>query len=264
MESLFQELKRIRESKQISLADIADITLINVRFLEAIEQGNISILPQTYVRAFIREYAVVIGLDPEEVLKRYTEATSAPAPAAGQQPSPTPAPRARPQTDQSGDETSSHVFRKGLARGAIVGVALAAGVIIVWNMRSDDSPKSVQETPFQNVIKENARRLPTPPPLELPVQQAAPSPTPVDSLTLSGTASDSVWVRVLVDEGQAHEYLFRPRARFTWRARDRFRLTLGNAGGIEFTLNQKKLGTLGPRGTVVRDVDLSRQTLTAR
>ena len=54
MNVFFQELKRAREAKRLSLADIADRTLINIRHLEAIERGDTSILPETYVRAFIR------------------------------------------------------------------------------------------------------------------------------------------------------------------------------------------------------------------
>jgi hypothetical protein len=47
-----------------------------------------------------------------------------------------------------------------------------------------------------------------------------------------------------------------------WKARDKFAVTLGNAGAMEFTLNKKKVGTLGKRGSVVRNVELNRKTLT--
>ena len=40
MNIFFQELKRAREEKRVSLADIADRTLINIRHLEAIERGT--------------------------------------------------------------------------------------------------------------------------------------------------------------------------------------------------------------------------------
>ena len=54
MKTFFAELRKAREGKKMSLADISDATLINAKYLEAIEQGNTSILPQAYVRAFIR------------------------------------------------------------------------------------------------------------------------------------------------------------------------------------------------------------------
>ena len=74
METFFKELKQARESKHISLSDISDATLINVHLLEEMERGNVGILPQTYVRAFLREYAAVVGLDPDAVLRNF-EAT---------------------------------------------------------------------------------------------------------------------------------------------------------------------------------------------
>ena len=53
-------LRDKRELKRISLSDISAFTRINQRFLEAIESGNFSVLPQTYVRAFLREYAEAV------------------------------------------------------------------------------------------------------------------------------------------------------------------------------------------------------------
>jgi len=63
MSTVFDLLREAREQRQMTLADVADATLINVDHLRAIEQGRIDILPEAYVRAFMREYATVIGLD---------------------------------------------------------------------------------------------------------------------------------------------------------------------------------------------------------
>jgi hypothetical protein len=69
---------------------------------------------------------------------------------------------------------------------------------------------------------------------------------------------------VVVDQGDPREYLLPPGARVSWRGRERFAITLGNAGAAEFTLNQKQLGALGKKGTVIRGVELNRQTLSSR
>jgi transcriptional regulator with XRE-family HTH domain len=71
MNSFFDDLRSAREASGISLAEIADATLINIKMLEALERGHVEVVPQPYIRAFIREYATVIGLDPAETLKRY-------------------------------------------------------------------------------------------------------------------------------------------------------------------------------------------------
>lgn len=46
-------------------------TKIRITILEQMEQGEFSMVPQPFIRAFLREYAGVIGVDPERVIQRY-------------------------------------------------------------------------------------------------------------------------------------------------------------------------------------------------
>lgn len=67
-------LKEARESKNLSLDDIQEITKIQKRYLVAIEQEEFKALPgRFYIRAFIREYAEAVDLDPELVLSEFKE-----------------------------------------------------------------------------------------------------------------------------------------------------------------------------------------------
>ncbi len=75
LEQFGKELQTARQEKNISLMDISIETRISVKFLEAIEQGQFHLLPQTYIRAFLREYASFIGIDSDEIMKRYVLAT---------------------------------------------------------------------------------------------------------------------------------------------------------------------------------------------
>jgi hypothetical protein len=59
------------------------------------------------------------------------------------------------------------------------------------------------------------------------------------------------------------DYLFRPGNRHQWKAHDRFTVTIGNAGGVQFHLNARDLGALGKRGAVLREVELTRESLTS-
>ena len=72
---------------------------------------------------------------------------------------------------------------------------------------------------------------------------------------------DSVWVQVVVDGQPPVDYLFPPNASKRWKAQERFALTLGNAGGIRFRLNSRDLGVLGKRGSVLRNIELTHETL---
>ncbi len=76
MKPLHGELKEIRLEKGISLEDIYRATKIRMHILEALEEGNFSILPLPYIRAFLREYAEVIGMDPEYVIEKFENKAS--------------------------------------------------------------------------------------------------------------------------------------------------------------------------------------------
>lgn len=255
MNIFFLELKRAREEKRVSLADIADRTLINIRHLEAIERGDTSILPETYVRAFIREYAAAIGLDGAETLRRFDETRRAGEETAR------PAERALPPPPAKRPTFSLEPSTFMTPRMATIGVTLviiAVAAVFAWNLFSPGTTAPVIEIPFQNVVKEqedqSATAHPAPP----------PSPHRTDSLTLFASVSDTVWMTITVDSLPPHEYIFHPGSKPSWRAGNRFLVTLGNAGAVSFALDKRQLGTLGRRGNVVRNVTLTRQTAEGR
>lgn len=66
------ELRGVRERLGWKLADLAARLKIRRPFLEAIEAGNLAALPApAYAAGFIRSYAEAMGLDPEEILRRF-------------------------------------------------------------------------------------------------------------------------------------------------------------------------------------------------
>ena len=66
-----EELKSTREAKNITLQQIANRTKIDLKFLQAIEECKFDILPEIYMRAFIKEYAQTIELDPNEIIAKF-------------------------------------------------------------------------------------------------------------------------------------------------------------------------------------------------
>ncbi|MBR9975146.1 MAG: DUF4115 domain-containing protein [Bacteroidetes bacterium] len=66
-------LRKTRESAGLSLQDMHDRTRISLKNLRLIESGDFPSIPQTYVRAFVREYARTIGLDEDDVIHQYNE-----------------------------------------------------------------------------------------------------------------------------------------------------------------------------------------------
>lgn len=72
MTELGNILREARESRGLSLDELQSITKIQKRYLLGIEEGNYSMMPgKFYVRAFIKQYAEAVGLDPEELFEQY-------------------------------------------------------------------------------------------------------------------------------------------------------------------------------------------------
>src|ERR671922_1093815 len=66
------KLRQARERRGISLRQIAASTKISAAALEALERNDISKLPGgIFSRAFVRSYAIEVGLDPEETVRDF-------------------------------------------------------------------------------------------------------------------------------------------------------------------------------------------------
>src|ERR1700730_8263543 len=65
-------LRDAPERRGVSLREIANATKISVSALEALERNDISRLPGgIFSRAFVRSYAVEVGLDPEATIQEF-------------------------------------------------------------------------------------------------------------------------------------------------------------------------------------------------
>jgi len=258
MEILGEQLRRAREARGLSIDQIEEITLINARHLEAIEQGAMNTLPRPYIRAFVREYAAVVGLDPVEVLKGFDEREAERTRQTATTTDTRPVEPAEPQ----GEPVTRRMLTSSTVRTVSVAAALVIGAIalVVLNERSP-SP-DVREIPFGTVIRENEQR-------SAPAQQTAqassdPLPATADSLTLSAVVTDTLWMQIAIDNAPFREYLARPGFRASWRARDRFLVTVGNSRAATWTLNGTQLAPFGTSRGVVRNIELNRKSLPGR
>lgn len=89
-------LTRAREARGLTLEDAERDTRISRRYLQALESGDLEIIPApVYARGFLRSYAQYLGLDPQEAMARYPREDEGFARPPGMQP-----PRVRGQAQQ--------------------------------------------------------------------------------------------------------------------------------------------------------------------
>ena len=67
----YLELKEKREIENLDINKISDETKINIKHLVAIESGDFNIIPNTYLRLFIKTYAQYLKLDYQQILNKY-------------------------------------------------------------------------------------------------------------------------------------------------------------------------------------------------
>ncbi len=66
------DLKRLREAIGINLQEVFEITRVSVSVLDAIEDGQCQGLPPIILRNFLKQYAKVLQVDSERIVKGYT------------------------------------------------------------------------------------------------------------------------------------------------------------------------------------------------
>ncbi len=258
--SFAKELKHQREAKQISLSQISATTRIHAKFLEAIESGKYSVLPEVYMRAFLRQYALTIGLNPEETLRRFDAIRQSQFSPRSFEPAPSPQPALVQQTDAHRSVAAKTNSRSLFQQNLIPIVLIAGALLLVLYLANVGSglkqAQEVTEVPFDHVVRESEAAV-------IKSQVSPPIPaTPVpssDSLRLEIMTADSLWLSMTIDDRISKEYIFPPHRRKIWKAKDRFVITMGNAGSATFRLNRKELGPLGKRGGVVRNAVITAQ-----
>lgn len=70
--SIGETLKKAREGKNLTIDQVRKQTYIHSDVLTALEEGRLNeALGPTYVKSFLKKYAVYLGLDPNEISKEY-------------------------------------------------------------------------------------------------------------------------------------------------------------------------------------------------
>lgn len=266
-ESVGEFFRQVRETKGLTLDEVAIKTRIHPEYLKALEESNFAKLPeQVFAKGFVRSYARSLGLDEDDAMRRFAVSAGTFYDKHEE--------RERLRQQQVEDERKRKANRKAVIAAA--GVAVLGLVLLLTREQGSVSvlrpdvdasrAKTAREadrrakTETTTAQSGKPSSLPTPPMTSDPL---AGLPFDVGASTEAGMvlaleASELSWVVVQTDDASPHEALLRPGDRLTWKAQEKFSLTIGNAGGIRGELNGKPLAPFGPKGRVVRDIVITR------
>src|SRR6202795_1464997 len=83
MPSLGPYLSGLRQQRGLSIDEIFRVTRVSSGYLEALEREDFGTLPApAFTKGYIRAYCQVVGVAPEEALRRYVESAGIPMPVA--------------------------------------------------------------------------------------------------------------------------------------------------------------------------------------
>jgi cytoskeleton protein RodZ len=238
MASFGENLRRERELRGVSLREIADETKISIRFLQALEQDRFDALPGgLFRRTFVRQYARHVGLDPERLVAEFIYA--------------------------HGDDTPAVAFRSPEDRKFPTGTVLTAVGLVALGLVSFSKSRVMKP-------KEEVAQASTAPAVTLPVDHVYPAGQPqpreekpgdVQNLVLTLSAKESCWVAVQVDGQTVLNRVLAEGETETLQAQGEIVLSVGNAGGLSFRVNDRPGVSLGRAGEVKRNIVITRKNL---
>ena len=256
METIGEQLKRVRKVCGYSLEDVARVTKINLLYLEAIENDDFAKLPgETFLKGFLRSYARFLGIKEKEIIGKL-KAGKKTGPAAHEEyntevhvSSSIPGKRDRGSEDQS-------FIQKNMRIILPLGVGALALIVIIMLFGGGRNTPTIQSSKEVRV-EETAPPAPAELPAPAEIQSEAVVP-PVagtgEPVLLKVSAIELTWIQANLDGGEVKEALMRPGDVVLWTGVDKITVTLGNAGGVDVEVNGKAQEPFGKRGEVVRDV----------
>ncbi|MDQ6931566.1 MAG: DUF4115 domain-containing protein [Candidatus Eremiobacteraeota bacterium] len=233
MPALGDEYRTAREARGLSLSDVAEQIHIRSVYLAQIEKENWpAIGAPVYVRGFLRTYARFLGVDAEKAVAQFNESLAAGGSSSSGSSSGPPA-GAVPTLRRSG-------FSPILWVAGTIAAILVAFVIYNSYTLSRGHRTAAANRPAASgtVAPSSAYRQRT-----HPRAAAAPSRT----LWVRFTAPS--WVRVTIDGNVSMEGTF-PSGTLKKFHGKRAGVRVGNAGGVDITVNSKHVGKLGAIGNV--------------
>jgi len=282
-ESIGPFLQHARETQGLSLDQVASTTRIQLKYLQAIEEEQFAALPeQVFTKGFVRTYARSLGMDEQDVLRRFSQARNEYF--------------GRDQQEDERVQLNMKEEKRGKPNRTVILiliVVIVLGLGLYLSRQQQPTPPSTPETtespsvssrlpaeeetktpPVPQVIEQRSEPIvdsepttvsavPGPPPVDLPRVGDSPKPVKPKTPSVSPTpgpllmeleAIQLTWVVVKSDENEPEEALLQPKQRTSWKAKEQFTLTLGNAGGVRVWLNGKSRGPFGKQGEIVREV----------
>jgi cytoskeleton protein RodZ len=269
--SFGERLKKEREKRGMTLEDVSGATKISVRNLRALEQEKFDQMPGgIFNRGFVRAFAKHLGLDDDQVVADYMEASGETVPTLDPPEIPA-APRhasekiAVPPTGPP-PESSPQVPWAGLIGLLVLGTIVlgfwsyhahhktsetsALAVEPAAGSHPAEAPGATPDATMPAGLRADASTSPGAGSAPSPGTQSPPPSVPGSGFDLALRAHDEVWLSSAVDGKPPSEAIMEDGQSITVHASDRAILKVGNAGALDVVFNGQKVPVRAAEGEV--------------
>ena len=183
MESIGEFFRQVRETKGLTIDEVASKTRIRTDFVKALEDGNFAKLPdQVFARGFVRSYARSLGLDEDDAIHRFAQSAGAYYDKQVE--------RERLKVRQAEEERKRKADRKAVA--IAIGIAILALIFLLSREQSSLLVRRSSSDLPSSASKRTAPPIPesqdTPPSQQAEAVPPAPKTKPSESPVVSAKA----------------------------------------------------------------------------
>lgn len=212
MENIGGILKKNRKDQGKTLEEVNEKTKISLEHLKLLEKNDYTFLPETYVKSFIKHYALALGLDGDDLVDRYAQNQEEKKKHKEEH-------EKEVEIETRPSSSKQKAIEWALGVGSLV--LLISLILVYFQYKSQIHAPPAE--PLQNFIKrENALA-------EIVLQEAgsmqnghAGSP-----LELEIRVKEKVWLRLTIDNQPQSEYKLSPTQNKKWTAVNRFEIVIG-------------------------------------
>jgi cytoskeletal protein RodZ len=249
-ENIFEQLKNIRIKKNLDLAKISEKTKISLKYLEAIESGNIKDIPEVYDKLFFQTYLNSLNIKKtEEYIEEFYKIRK----------------EVRPQYTTTiqkikSMKSDSRRFSKLKQLYLIVPILIVVVLIIFFAIISKSVNKNIVEDIPELSVRDVAKELEKKnidPIDSAAVQQKKSKLINSNNVTVDIITKELTWLRLVKDKTDTSEYLLNPGNRISEKADSTINLLVGNAGGVSFKVNGKDIGILGHSSEIITNFKIT-------
>lgn len=250
--SLFERLKEIRVKKGLQIETISESSRIQLKYLQALEEGNLLEIPEVYDKLFFRSYLKALAVEDEESYFDEFLAIRSKI----RMDKTTTTIEISEQSKASRNKLWSHPNLFVILPIVLIVVVLAI-LLMNTEMIGTSSEGKVQEIDIKNVVqrieaKEQAKIDSINSAKAARVDSLNQVRIETAKLLLKINAKRKTWFRMIADRTDTSEYLLNRGQSVTASANRTFEFLIGRADGLSFSLNGNTLSIVGTDSTVVR------------